>query len=501
MTASDLLRAAPTEACQPWARHVLTPDEWRALVAALPGEPTLALLALWADTIQVHALFHDEAAAQFIPASVPVVAARYPSLAAHRPAAAWFERMIHDLWGHQPEDAPVPRPWLDHGQWSNTAPLSPRPIPRSGAAAPPEFLEAEGDDLSLIPVGPVHAGIIEPGHFHFSVAGETVVRLEVRLGYAHKGTLQLMRGKTPRAAARFAARLSGDTTVAHSIAFAHAAEAAVNTPAPPRAVALRGVMGELERIANHIGDCGAIVGDASFAYLPARCFLHREAVLAACALAFSHRLMMDAVIPGGVALDIATGGQVAILRALAAAEAELPDLVEIYESHASVADRTIGTGIVSPALAARMAAGGVVGRASDRGIDLRIQPGYPPFDTIVPAMARRVEGDVDARIRIRFTELTESIRLVRALLATLPEGEIAVSLPMSSGEGIGWAEGFRGDIWHWMRLDGGLVASAFMRDPSWLHWPLLEQAIDGNIVADFPLINKSFNASYSGVDL
>ncbi len=501
MTASDQLRVAPTEPCHPWPRHVLTSDAWRAFTAALAQEPTLALLAMWADTVDIHALFHDESAGQFIPASVPVLAGRYPALSLQRPAAAWFERMIHDLWGHMPDNTPDPRPWLDHGKWPATAPLSPRPIPNAAAPEPPAFLEAEGKDLSQIPVGPVHAGIIEPGHFRFSVSGETVARLEIRLGYAHKGTLHLMRGKSPRAAARFAARLSGDTTVAHSIAFARAAEAASSVAAPPRAAALRGLMGEIERIANHLGDCGAIAGDASFAYLPARFLLHREAVLSACATAFGHRLMMDVVIPGGVAADIAPGSDAVILQALFDAAAELPDLIGIYDSHASLADRMIGTGIVPPALAAQLAAGGVIGRASDRGGDLRVHPGYPPFDTLPPATARRAEGDVDARIRVRFAELTESIRLVRALLATLPEGELSVPLPMASGEGIGWAEGFRGDIWHWMRLDGGLIASAFMRDPSWLHWPLLEQAIGGNIVADFPLINKSFNASYSGVDL
>jgi len=276
---------------------------------------------------------------------------------------------------------------------------------------------------------------------------------------------------------------------------------AAGTEAPPRAHALRGLMGELERIANHLGDCGAIANDASFAYLPARFHLHREAVLRASATAFAHRLMMDAVIPGGMALDLAPPGADAILLAAAAIEAELPDLMAIYDSHASLADRMIGTGIVTAELAGVMAAGGVVGRASGRATDLRFQPGYPPFETHQPVAACAIEGDVDARMRVRFAELTDSFRLVRALLASLPGGAISVPLPMASGEGIGWAEGFRGDVWHWLRLDGGLIASVFMRDPSWLHWPVLEQAVRDNIVADFPLINKSINASYSGVDL
>jgi Ni,Fe-hydrogenase III large subunit len=310
-----------------------------------------------------------------------------------------------------------------------------------------------------------------------------------------------MRGKSPRAAARFAARLSGDSTVAHSIAFAHAAEAAAFAEPPPRARALRAVMGEVERLANHLGDIGAIAGDASFAFLPARYGWHREAVLRAAARAFGHRLMMDCVVPGGVAVDIAPEGAAALLAALAALERELPNLARIYDDYSSLADRMVGTGVVKPALAAGFAAGGFVGRASGRAFDVRRTPGYAPYDTLEFAVPVLAEGDVDARVRVRGLELAESIRLLRALLGGLPEGALSVALPMTSGEGLGWAEGFRGDIWHWLRLDGGQIASAFMRDPSWLQWPLLQAAIHGNIIADFPLCNKSFNCAYSGVDL
>ncbi len=502
MTAcADIIRAAPAEPCPPWPRHQLLADEWRVMAASLgePGAPSL--LALWADTLRVHALLHDEAAGSWLLASVVVEAGRYPALSPRRPSAAWFERMIRDLWGHEAADGRDSRPWLEHGHWPVTTPMSLRPLPRQSPAEPPEFLPVEGDDYHQIPVGPVHAGIIEPGHFRFSALGETVARLEIRLGWLHKGTLGLMRGKSPRAAARFAARLSGDTTVAHSVAFARAAEAASGTEAPARAAALRAVMTELERVANHLGDCGAIAGDAAFMFAPARFGLHREAMLRAASVAFGHRLMMDAVVPGGVAADIAPGGAEAILRALAALEAELPDLTRIYDTHSSLVDRMVGTGIVAPALVAGFAAGGFIGRASGRGFDVRRTPGYAPYDRLEFAVPVRAEGDVDARVRIRFAEIDESVKLLRTLLADLPEGGVSQPLPQASGEGIGWAEGFRGDIWHWLRLDGGQIAAAFMRDPSWLQWPLLEAAMHGNIVADFPLCNKSFNCSYSGVDL
>ncbi len=496
MSLLDRLSAARAEPCHPFPRHVLTPAAWTELLA---GDTTTELLALWADTASVHALLREDNT--FAPVSVAVSGGRYPALSPFRPAAAWFERMIADLWGHRAEDGRDGRPWLDHGKWSQIAPLSPKPAPRN---APPEemaLLAAEGEDLHQIAVGPVHAGIIEPGHFRFHAAGETVVRLEIRLGYVHKGTLGLMRGKSPRAAARFAGRLSGDSTIAHAIAFARAAEAASGTEAPPRADFLRAVMGEIERIANHLGDVGAIANDTAFAFLPARTLVHREAMLRAADAAFGHRLMMDAVIPGGTAIDMAPDGAAEIRRALDALAAELPRLARIYEDTATLADRMVGTGRVSAELVAAFAAGGFVGRAAGRAFDARAQPGYPPYEKLNFAPRSRMEGDVDARVRVRLDEIGDSMALLRNLLDQLPSGPISVPLPMASGEGIGWAEGFRGDIWHWLRLDGGLIASVFMRDPSWLQWPLLEAAIHGNIVADFPVCNKSFNCSYSGVDL
>jgi Ni,Fe-hydrogenase III large subunit len=260
-------------------------------------------------------------------------------------------------------------------------------------------------------------------------------------------------------------------------------------------------MAELERVANHLGDAGGICNDASFAFALARFGLHREAVLRASGIAFGHRLMMDCVVPGGVAADIAPGGAEAVLRTLAGVEAELPDLARVYSDYASLADRVIGTGIVTPALARQFAAGGYVGRASGRDFDARQFPGYPPYPGLGLAVPVMTEGDVDARVRVRLAEIVESIRLLRALLDALPAGDVAVPLPSASGEGIGVAEGFRGDIWHWLRLGNGLIAAAFPRDPSWAQWPLVEAAADGIIVADFPLVNRSFNCSYSGVDL
>ncbi len=499
MTASAIIRAGPTEPCRPWPRHVLAPSDWADMAAALPTEPGLDLLALWADTLRAHALFQSEA--EILPVSVPVHDGCYPALSPYRPAAAWFERMVHDLWGHAATGGRDPRPWLDHGTWPTRAPLAPRPPPLTGPAEPFEFLPFDGEDMHQVPLGPVQAGIGEAGEFRITAQGETVLRLELRLGYLHKGTLALMRGKSPRAAARFAARLSGDSTVAHSIAFAHAAEAASGLVPPPRAIALRAVMAELERLANHAGDVAATLEAAGCSALPARFMAQRERLLGAASAAFGHRLMMDCVVPGGVAVDIAPYGDQAIADAVSPIEAELPVLRRDYEAASVRADRLAGVGVVAAREARAFAAGGVVGRAAGRPVDARRSPGYPPYQSLDFTVPTLPAGDIDARLRIRLAEMQQTAALLRQILPALPDGTLSLALPMASGEGIGWAEGFRGDIWHWLRLDGGQIAAAFPRDPSWLHWPLLEAAMRGGELADFLPCRASFNCSCAGVDL
>jgi Ni,Fe-hydrogenase III large subunit len=473
-------------------RLLLPPDDF--------ATPQGDLLGLWADAAEVHAAWLLDGALRLT--SCRVAGRRYPALSPARPAAAWFERAIHDLWGHEAAGGTDGRPWLDHGAWPLVAPASPRPITRSRAAPPFPFLPTEGAGWHQIAVGPIHAGVIEPGHFRFTVQGELVARLEIRLGYTHKGTISLMQGKSPRAAARFAARLSGDSNVAHALAFAEAAEAATASPVPPRAQMLRAVMLELERVANHLHDLGALVNDAGFPFPQVDSGRLREGLLRAQASAFGHRLMMDRVIPGGLSADLAPGGETGLEAALAAIEAGLPGLVAIIEDHASLQDRLIGTGFLAPALAARFAAGGFVGRASGRAFDARLAFPRPPYDLLPPRIALHQDGDVAARLAIRLAELPESIRLLRQLLASLVAGPIYAPLRPGGGEGVALVEGFRGEILTWMALDdGGLIRAVFPRDPSWLQWPLLEAAVEGNIVADFPLCNKSFNCSYSGVDL
>ncbi|MBE9603526.1 hydrogenase expression protein HypE [Acetobacteraceae bacterium H6797] len=488
--------------CRPRERYLLSEASWAELPALLAAEPGLALLALWAEPGMVHAGFLQEEEGDFLLASAPASEGRYAALSPARPGAALFERAIADLWGLAAQGGTDGRPWLDHGRWPIVTPLSGRPARHGGPPPQPEFLPAEGDGLHQIAVGPIHAGVIEPGHFRFHVQGEAVARLEARLGYSHKGLLALMLGKSPRAAARFPARLSGDSTVAHSLAFALACEAATGCEVPPRAVVLRALMAEMERVANHLGDWGAVCNDAAFAYPHARCGALREWMARAAQAAFGHRLMMDRVVPGGVAGDIAPQGPEAIRAVIGVVERELPGLAEIYEAHASLQDRVVGTGILGAELAARFSAGGYVGRASGRGFDARRLPGYAPYETLDFAVPVLPQGDVDARLRVRMAEIGESIRLIRTLIDTLPPGELQAPLPSGGGEGFAMVEAFRGESLCWVALDdGGLLRALTLRDASWLQWPLLEAAMEGNIVADFPLLNKSFNCTYSGVDL
>ena len=486
---------------RPWPRYVIDEGTWVALGGQLAAGRA-SLVGLWGEHDAVHAALSADGT--FAVASLDCPRRAFPSLSRVHAPALRLERAIRDLYGVEPEGLPDPRPWLVHG----------------GSSYP--FLPVEGESLHQIPVGPVHAGIIEPGHFRFTANGETVVRLEARLGYVHKGIESLMAGADVERAAKLAGRTSGDSTVAYAIAFARAVEAALGVDVPARAHWLRALMAELERIANHLGDIGAICNDAAFALMHAHCGMLRERVLRAADECFGHRFMRDRVVPGGVAADLDTAGARRLLELAEDIATRFPALTDLYESTASLQDRTVGTGILAPSLAEQFAAGGYVGRASGRTFDARRHSSYPPYDALEFEVPVLREGDVNARVWIRIREVEQSLKLVRQLIERMPAGEtrtdITGALATSAGprdvsrsasddgaprrEGVALVEGFRGDVLVWVALDAnGTVARCHLRDPSWFQWPLLEAAIEGNIVADFPLCNKSFNCSYSGHDL
>ena len=475
--------------------------DWGDAAARL-GAGEASLVSLWGDEGRVRMALRESNCGLTI-VEVACEGGAFPSVAGLHPPASRLERAACDLFGFEAIGAADDRRWLDHGRWLLRHPLGRREA-HDGAPDPYPFLKAESHGLHQIPVGPVHAGIIEPGHFRFHASGEAVVRLEERMGYVHKGVDALMRGTSLDRAAVLAARVSGDSTVAYSVAFARGVEAALGVEAPARAEVLRGIMVELERIANHLGDIGAICNDAAFALMHAHTGILRERVLRAAKATFGHRLMMDAVAPGGVAVDLAPEGA-QVIRALSRdIRKTLPGLVQLYDNTASLQDRTVGTGILKAELARAYGAGGVVGRASSRDFDARRDHPYPPYDNLSFKVPTRRAGDVNARIWVRIEEVGESLELVETLLARLPPGPVLAALPLpgSPVEGFSLVEAFRGDVFAHVRLAGdGTVARCHLRDASWFQWPLLEAAIAGNIVADFPLCNKSFNCSYSGCDL
>ncbi|SFP83911.1 Ni,Fe-hydrogenase III large subunit [Mesorhizobium sp. NFR06] len=489
----------------PWSRAVVTPKAW-SLAARQLADGRWGLLGLWGEPDKVHMALLDEALNIGV-ISLDCRGGRYPSVGQHHPPALRLERAAADLFGLAPQGLPDTRRWLDHGQWGISHPLAASPG-GSAAASAYRFLAAEGESLHQIPVGPVHAGIIEPGHFRFTAGGETVVRLEERLGYVHKGIEGLMRGASIDRAARLAGRTSGDSTVAYSLAFARAVEAALGVEAPARAVWLRALMAELERLANHLGDIGAICNDAAFALMHAHCGVLRERVLRAADAAFGHRLMRDRIMPGSVTNDLTEAGANTVRSLVAEIRQRFPHLVELYDNTASLQDRTVATGWLKVELARQYAAGGYVGRASGRDFDARRTPGYAPYDQLAFDVPVLQEGDVNARVWIRVREVEQSLSLIEQILARLPAGPISADVATAGNaadgprEGMALVEGFRGDILAWLRIsDDKTIERCHLRDPSWFQWPLLEAAIEGNIVADFPLCNKSFNCSYSGHDL
>ena len=430
----------------------------------------------------------------------------YPGLEPWFPSASRMQRAIADLSGLSSTHADT-RPWLRHTAWpQNFHPLVDSEAP---PATPPvieryAFVPVEGDGVHEIAVGPVHAGVIEPGHFRFSVVGEKVLRLEERLGYVHKGIERRFTELSLFDGQRLAARVSGDSAVAFSWAYCQALEgiAAVNLPA--RACWLRALALELERLANHLGDLGALGNDAGFAFGLTQFSRLKEKLLRATARSLGQRYLMDLIIPGGTRVDLSSTDAPFLIETVESILAEVDAMRTIYDEHGGLRDRFVGAGIVTPALAARLGLNGLAGRASGQAFDLRCDLPCDPYGDLKPRMIMRTEGDVAARVAVRFDEVTESAGLLKEILRRLPAGihHLEFSPPDEGALGVGVIEGWRGPVFVALESGaGGTIRRCHPHDPSWQNWPLIEHAIIDNIVPDFPLINKSFNLSYSGHDL
>lgn len=437
--------------------------------------------------------------------AVPLEKPEYPSLYDIFQDAVRMQRAAFDMSGLLALHSHDTRKWLRHGAWPEGA----FPLRKDFSGVfPPQpddypFVSVEGEGVSEIPVGPVHAGTIEPGHFRFSVVGEKVLRLEERLGYKHKGIEKRFEELDIMGGARLAGRISGDSTVAYAWAYAMAVENATGTVPPWRALWLRALWLERERVANHLGDLGAIGNDAGFALGLAHFSRLKEDLLRANLALTGHRYLMDAIVPGGVSLDPQDLLE-SVLQEAEVLRREVMELKAIYDDHSGLQDRFRGTGRLSLALVEKLGVVGLAARASGKPMDARVDFPCFPYDQLRPSAIIQTEGDVAARVAVRFAEIEASLGLWQTIVQGMPSGDTLV--PLASKPcipvGVGWVEGWRGEVLIALALgDRGSLARVHAHDPSWQNWPALELAILDNIVPDFPLINKSFNLSYAGHDL
>jgi len=486
-------------------------DDWIGAAQALAAGGA-RLLAMWASHGErasgtVHAVFLVDSGTLLLKLPLVHHDATYPGLEAHFPCASRMQRAIADLSGVRSSD-PDARAWVRHNAWPPDFHPLRDPAQRltdhdPGVDVYP-FVRVDGDGVHEIPVGPVHAGIIEPGHFRFSVVGEKVLRLEERLGYVHKGIERRFTELDIFDAHRLAARVSGDSAVAFSWAYCQALEAIAGITIAPRAAWLRALCLELERIANHLGDLGALGNDAGFAFGLAQFSRLKEHLLRACEAALGERYLMNAIVPGGTRCGLGTTEAQELKSTVTAIANEVAALRTIYDEHEGVRDRFTGAGVVTPELAARLGLIGLAGRASGQDFDLRCDVPCAPYTEVEVTKFGRRTGDVASRVAVRFDELKESARVIERLLTGLPAGAYkeTVPLPPAGALGVGLIEGWRGPVLVALEAGtAGSIARCHPHDPSWQNWPVLEHAIIGNIVPDFPLINKSFNLSYSGHDL
>jgi Ni,Fe-hydrogenase III large subunit len=483
-------QAMPVPGSPSAARIAVDAAAWIRAARDLAGAGG-CLLSLWATrpsstmSAMVRAAVLIDGRALVLELALPEPAQAYPGLQEIFPAAGRMQRAAFDLCGIRSDDSDQ-RPWLQHAD--------------EGYA----FVRVEGEGVHEIPVGPVHAGIIEPGHFRFSTVGEKVLRLEERLGYVHKGIEWRFEQMNLLDGHRLAARVSGDSAVAYSWAYCQALEGLAGVTIPPRALWLRALCLELERLQNHLGDLGALGNDAGFAFGLSQFSRLKEELTRAIEAALGRRYLMDTVAPGGMACDLRDSAEGPLANCIAQVARAAQVLRRIYDDHGGVRDRFAGAGCVDRALARRLGLIGLAGRASGQAFDLRADGAWEPYDRLEPVKIVREEGDVAARVAVRFDELQESCRLIAQILRTLPPGPWLdpVGVPYGQALGIGLIEGWRGPVMIALESGpNGTIRRCHPQDPSWQNWPVLEHAIIGNIVPDFPLINKSFNLSYSGHDL
>ena len=433
----------------------------------------------------------------------------FASIAAKYPAANWFEREVMDMFGLVPVGHPNPARVALHDDWPDGAwalrkdfPGS-RSVPRAMGDFHP-FRPVTGEGVFQVPVGPVHAGVIEPGHFRFGVAGEPVLYLQLRLFYVHKGIEKRFEGMPWGHGLHLAESISGDTTVGHALAYAHAIERLAGVTVPQRARALRTILLELERMYNHIADIGALATDVAFVVPASRAQALREGLVRLQDQLFGTRLLRGCVALGGVRRDLPQEGRDALHRHLRTFENEFDELITLLIDAGTFTDRVDGTGILTPQAAQDLGVVGIAARASGVDADFRRDHPHDGYAGVRFDVPIEEGGDVRARLMIRAREIEQSLSILHQVLDAMPETELAAPLPAQLpplASALGWVEAWRGPCTHWVATDErGDIARVKVTDPSFLNWPALIHAVPGNIIPDFPVINKSFNLSYSGND-
>lgn len=474
--------------------------------------------ASWAEQVEtifnVYTLFEKSGDYVLLQTAVNQAKPQLPSQATIYAAANRSERHTHDMFGIEFLNHPDPRRWTRHQAWGkydyplhHDFSVQGKPTEITPPDMNYDFIQAHGQGVYEIPVGPVHAGIIEPAHFRFQAVGELILNLEQRLGYVHKGIEKIAQGRTPEGLAKLAARISGDTCVSHAWAACMAMEQAAGVEIPKRAVLIRGIFAERERIANHLSDIGAICNDVAFTFAFMQMMQLKELWCRTNYELFGHRFLMDKIIVGGVAYDINEAAEKFLLTEIAQLRIELNDIIPVLDLNSSLEDRIYTAGYLSSETAEHFGTLGFIGRASGQDFDVRRDSPYAPYDSVVVKVAAENQGDIASRFWVRYKEINTSLKLIEQFveqLAKLPEGDLVVEwkTPEANRFGLGIVEGWRGEIISYVRFDeNNTITRFYPRDPSQLNWEALEKAVLNNIVPDFPVCNKSFNCSYSGADL
>jgi len=408
----------------------------------------------------------------------------FQSITPLTPAAAWYERELQDRFGIELPGHPDPRPLLLH---------------ESKGEYP--FLKVEGEGVCEVAVGPVHAGIIEPGHFRFSVMGDNVLFLELRHFYTHKGMEKLFEEAPVTGGQMIAESVSGDNCFSHAVAYSQAIEDAHGVIVPPRAESIRLIGLELERMMAHIADVGALANDVAFVLPNAYCSRIKEDLLQASMRVIGTRYWRGVAIPGGVTCDLDPPKAAMLGEAVESAAANFSRIAGIILDRPSVQARFEAAGILKRSVAEDFAVVGPAARASGVDVDVRRDHPYGAYKNAIVEVPSFHYGDVLARARIRIEEAAFSAQMIAAALKNLPEGPVRADTPRTgSFEGFSAVESPRGELLYWIKGENGLISRCAIKSPSFQNWPALPHAVIGNVIADFPLINKSFNLSYSGCD-